>query len=117
LACACSIAPTRSVAPTQAGSRLMARLAPTLNELQAAISEVSTLRDRPAGQLRINVPRVAAQQVLAPLLGVDRLVASLSRALPVLSEPPPALRAGVEFMKAAASERANSQIRSLHTLR
>ena len=60
---------TRSVAPTEAGSRLIARVAPALGELQAAVSEVSTMRDKPAGLLRINVPRIAAQQVLAPLLG------------------------------------------------
>jgi DNA-binding transcriptional LysR family regulator len=60
---------TRSVAPTEAGSRLMARLAPALSDLQAAIGEVSRLRNRPAGLLRVNVPRIAAQQVLVPLLG------------------------------------------------
>jgi len=60
---------TRSVAPTEAGTRLVARIAPALTELQAAVNEVSTMREKPAGLLRINVPRMAAQQVLAPLLG------------------------------------------------
>jgi DNA-binding transcriptional LysR family regulator len=59
---------TRSVAPTDAGQRLLARLRPLLDEFEAAVDSVNAFRDRPAGQLRITVPPPAASFVLAPLL-------------------------------------------------
>ena len=59
---------TRSVAPTEAGERLLARLAPALGDIQAALDEVNAFRDSPVGTLRINAPRAAAEWVLAPLV-------------------------------------------------
>jgi DNA-binding transcriptional LysR family regulator len=58
---------TRSVAPTEAGQRLLARLSPTLQELDDALDEINSFRDSPVGTLRLNVPRAAAEYVLAPL--------------------------------------------------
>ena len=55
---------TRSVAPTEAGARLLERLMPALNELDAALDVVNGFRDRPAGTLRLNVPVSAARLVL-----------------------------------------------------
>jgi DNA-binding transcriptional LysR family regulator len=55
---------TRSVAPTEAGARLLDRLGPALGEVEAALDVVNTFRDRPAGTLRLNVPVVAARLVL-----------------------------------------------------
>ncbi|MET0314799.1 MAG: LysR substrate-binding domain-containing protein, partial [Hansschlegelia sp.] len=55
---------TRSVAPTEAGARLLDRLAPALGEVEAALDVVNTFRDRPAGTLRLNVPISAARLVL-----------------------------------------------------
>ena len=55
---------TRSVAPTEAGARLLDRLAPALGEIEAALDVVAGFRDRPAGTLRLNVPVVAARLVL-----------------------------------------------------
>jgi DNA-binding transcriptional LysR family regulator len=55
---------TRSVAPTEAGQRLMERLGPALNEVEAALDVVNRFRDRPAGTLRLNVPGSAARLVL-----------------------------------------------------
>lgn len=60
---------TRSVSPTEAGQRLLARLAPTLQELDDALDEINSFRDSPVGTLRLNVPRAAAEYVLAPLAG------------------------------------------------
>ncbi|AUX34899.1 MULTISPECIES: LysR family transcriptional regulator [Sorangium] len=60
---------TRSVAPSEAGARLLSRLSPALTELDAAVADVKALRDRPAGVLRINTARAAAVWCLAPLLG------------------------------------------------
>jgi len=59
---------TRSVAPTDAGERLLTRLRPLLDEFEAAIDSVNAFRDRPAGQLRVTVPPPVASFVLAPLL-------------------------------------------------
>ncbi len=59
---------TRSISPTEAGERLIARLAPALLDVEAALGSVDTFRDRPAGTLRLNVPVVAARLVLPRLL-------------------------------------------------
>ena len=55
---------TRSVAPTEAGARLLDRLAPALVEVEAALDVVNAFRDRPAGTLRLNVPVSASRLVL-----------------------------------------------------
>jgi DNA-binding transcriptional LysR family regulator len=55
---------TRSVAPTEAGARLLDRLGPALGEVEAALDVVNLFRDRPAGTLRLNVPVSAARLVL-----------------------------------------------------
>ncbi len=59
---------TRSVTPTEAGTRLVERLAPALVEVEAALSSVNDLRDTPTGTLRLNVPVSAARLILPPLL-------------------------------------------------
>ena len=59
---------TRSVALTEAGSRLLERLGPALDEVEAALDVVNGFRDRPAGTLRLNVPVSAARLVLPALL-------------------------------------------------
>lgn len=59
---------TRSVVPTEAGQRLLERLRPALNEVQAALEVVDGFRSRPAGTLRINVPVSAARLVLPAIV-------------------------------------------------
>ena len=59
---------TRSVAPTEAGARLVERLGPALGEVEAALDVVNSYRDRPAGTLRLNVPATAARLVLPPIV-------------------------------------------------
>jgi DNA-binding transcriptional LysR family regulator len=59
---------TRSVVPTEAGQRLLERLGPALNEVQASLDVVNRLRDRPAGTLRLNVPVSAARLVLPAIV-------------------------------------------------
>ncbi|NYZ12731.1 LysR family transcriptional regulator [Azospirillum sp. RWY-5-1] len=59
---------TRSVAPTEAGQRLLDRLAPALREVVEAVAQVRGAADDPSGRLRINAPPPAAQLVLAPLV-------------------------------------------------
>ncbi|MBB3472674.1 LysR family transcriptional regulator [Sphingomonas sp. BK345] len=59
---------TRSVAPTEAGARLLERLAPALDSVAAALGSVDELRERPTGLLRLNVPVSAAKLVLPSIL-------------------------------------------------
>lgn len=59
---------TRSVAPTAAGDRLLAHIRPLLADFAAAIDDIGTFRDKPAGRLRLTVPPPAARWVLAPLI-------------------------------------------------
>ena len=58
---------TRSVAPTEAGTRLLERLRPALGEITEALEDVNDFRGRPRGTLRLNVPR-SARLVLQPLI-------------------------------------------------
>jgi DNA-binding transcriptional LysR family regulator len=60
---------TRSVTPTEAGEQLLARLRPALTEVGQALDELSGLRDKPAGRIRLLLPRFAMDSVLAPKLG------------------------------------------------
>jgi DNA-binding transcriptional LysR family regulator len=55
---------TRSVTLTEAGERLVERLRPALGEVAGALDQVRSLRDRPAGTLRLNVPTVVARAIL-----------------------------------------------------
>ena len=59
---------TRSVAPTDAGERLLAQLRPLLDGFETAIESVNAFRETPAGHLRLTMPPPVARFVLAPLL-------------------------------------------------
>src|SRR5947207_8735089 len=59
---------TRSVAPTEAGKQLLVRLRPALTDVQEALDQLSGLRDKPAGRVRLLVPRLAGTTVLGPKL-------------------------------------------------
>jgi DNA-binding transcriptional LysR family regulator len=59
---------TRSVAPTEAGARLMERIVPALGEVESALDVVNDFRDRPSGTLRLNVPVSAARLVLPAII-------------------------------------------------
>lgn len=60
---------TRSVAPTEAGARLLERLTPALTNIKAALDQVQEKEGVPAGTLRINAPQPAIDLVLAPMVG------------------------------------------------
>ncbi|AZO64935.1 MULTISPECIES: LysR family transcriptional regulator [unclassified Mesorhizobium] len=60
---------TRSVAPTEEGAQLLERLRPALSEIDLALEAAVEARDRPAGNLRLTVPRTAAHLALTPRLG------------------------------------------------
>ena len=59
---------TRSIAVTEAGARLLERLAPALAEIEAAMDVVNAFRDRPAGPLKLNVPTAVARLVLPAIV-------------------------------------------------
>ena len=59
---------TRSVVPTEAGQRLLDRLAPALTEVEAALDVVNGLREKPAGTLKLNVPVSAVRLVLPAIV-------------------------------------------------
>lgn len=59
---------TRSVALTEAGEMLLARVGPALGEVDAAIDQVRGLREVAAGRLRINAPPPAVDLVLASMM-------------------------------------------------
>src|SRR5690349_4290387 len=59
---------TRSVGLTEAGERFVSRLRPALAGVHEAFEALSELRDRPAGTLRLTVPRLAYERVVEPRL-------------------------------------------------
>ncbi|WP_439616178.1 LysR family transcriptional regulator [Shinella sp.] len=96
---------TRSVTLTDAGERLLERLAPALAEVEAAIDGVNSLRNRPVGRLRLNVPGVVARFVLPPIAtpflqaypGITLEVASNDALVDVLAE---GFDAGIRYEEA-----------------
>lgn len=59
---------SRYVAPTAEGERLLATVAPQMEEIDAELLSVSELRDRPVGSVRITAPEDALRLVLMPRL-------------------------------------------------
>ncbi len=59
---------TRSVSPTEAGERLMQTVGPRLEEIEAEISAVSDLGDKPIGTIRITAIDHVIDSVLWPRL-------------------------------------------------
>src|SRR5207244_3680007 len=59
---------TRSVAPTEAGERLLRTVAPKLEEIDAELSALTELRDQPAGTLRITAAEHSAVTIVWPAL-------------------------------------------------
>lgn len=59
---------TRSVAPTEAGERLVRTVAPRFAEIDAELAAVSELREKPAGTIRITATEYAADAILLPKL-------------------------------------------------
>ena len=59
---------TRSVAPTEAGERLLATLGPALDEIEVTLAALGELRDKPSGTIRITAGEHAADTVLWPAL-------------------------------------------------
>jgi DNA-binding transcriptional LysR family regulator len=59
---------TRSVAPTEAGERLLATVGPRFEEIDEELAALGELRDKPAGTIRITTDEHAARSILWPKL-------------------------------------------------
>ncbi|KSV78418.1 transcriptional regulator [Sinorhizobium sp. Sb3] len=59
---------TRRVALTEAGSAFLSRVRPAASEIADAYELLGDFRDRPMGNLKLTVPRMAIPLVLTPLL-------------------------------------------------
>jgi DNA-binding transcriptional LysR family regulator len=59
---------TRSVAPTEAGERLLRTAGPRLDEIEAEMAALGELRDKPSGTIRITAHDQAVRAVLWPAL-------------------------------------------------
>lgn len=57
---------TRSVAPTEAGERLLRNLAPHFEQIDAELAALSELRDKPSGNIRITAIDYVANTILLP---------------------------------------------------
>lgn len=60
---------TRSVALTEAGDQLRSRLRPAFIEINDALGQIAGLSNQLAGRVRLLVPRLAVNTVLAPKVG------------------------------------------------
>jgi DNA-binding transcriptional LysR family regulator len=59
---------TRSVAPTDAGERLLSGIGPHIEDIERTIDALTAVRDKPSGTLRINAGEHAVRTVLWPKL-------------------------------------------------
>jgi len=59
---------TRSVAPTEAGERLLRTVGPKFEQIDSELSALSELREKPAGTVRITIGEHAAETILWPAL-------------------------------------------------
>ena len=59
---------TRSVAPTQAGERLIETLQPAFDDIDAELAALGRWREKPAGTIRITCPEGPATAILWPAL-------------------------------------------------
>ena len=59
---------TRSVAPTEAGERMLGAIGPHFDGIEAELAALNELRDKPAGTIRITTGMHAAETILWPAL-------------------------------------------------
>src|SRR5260221_2111862 len=61
---------TRSVAPTEAGERVLTNVGHRFDEIEAELEALSELREKPAGTIRITATDYAADTILCPRLAI-----------------------------------------------
>ncbi|GAN79043.1 LysR family transcriptional regulator [Acidocella aminolytica] len=60
---------TRTVAPTEAGERLQRRIGPLFEQVSAELDAITSMRNKPAGSIRITCVDAAIETVFRPKLG------------------------------------------------
>ncbi|CAO3460563.1 Transcriptional regulator, LysR family [Azospirillum argentinense] len=100
---------TRSVSPTQAGARLLARLDPLLQDLDQALDTLSEARGTPSGELRINANKSGARILLRDVVprflelypGVELDLVSEGRLVDIVEQ---GFDAGVRLLEAVPQD-------------
>lgn len=59
---------TRNVTPTEAGQTLLAQVLPALEEIDHGFAQLGSLRERPAGTIRVSADEYAVHSVLQPAI-------------------------------------------------
>jgi DNA-binding transcriptional LysR family regulator len=59
---------TRSVAPTEAGQRLLTRISSAFRDIDDALEDLNDFRGTPTGNLRINAARASTEIILLPMV-------------------------------------------------
>lgn len=59
---------TRSVSPTEAGGRLLARVQPAMQDINHGLAQLTELREKPAGTIRITADEFAVHHILWPVI-------------------------------------------------
>jgi DNA-binding transcriptional LysR family regulator len=59
---------TRSVAPTEAGERLLHTIGPRFDEIESELAALNEFREKPAGTIRITATDYAVETILWPKL-------------------------------------------------
>lgn len=59
---------TRSVSPTEAGERLLQSVGPHFDEIRSEVENLSELRDKPAGTIRITTGDHVSERILLPAI-------------------------------------------------
>lgn len=59
---------TRNVSPTEAGERLLAEVAPALEQIDRGFAQLGSLRERPSGTIRLSADEYAVLSLLWPAL-------------------------------------------------
>lgn len=60
---------SRSIRVTEAGRHLLERIGPALDDVDEALEGVRVFGGRPAGLLRLNIPRIATELIVEPIVG------------------------------------------------
>lgn len=59
---------TRNVSPTEAGERLLAEVAPALEQIDRGFAQLGSLRERPSGTIRLSADEYAVLSLMWPAL-------------------------------------------------
>ncbi|HWW83573.1 MAG TPA: LysR family transcriptional regulator [Vicinamibacterales bacterium] len=90
---------TRSVGLTEAGEHFVGQVRPAMNSIGEAFEALGEARDRPAGNLRLTVPRLSAKRLVRVLEEYCAPFPGYFLYYPSRAHIAPKLRAFVDFMR------------------